>query len=256
MVEHRIHPRADQSLGVQYRSVPEFVIASSMNISRGGMYVCTPQPLPRNREIQLRLTFPGVAHPLQISGVVIWSNPGTIRSPFPPGMGIKFLDLTETDAKLIADFIAKAKGRGEPPAPTPAPAPPTPVTVGADDLGITMAAAPAEPALAVRVPPTAKLSDSVQITVLPEDPAATPAAPLPSAPESMIPEHIRRQMEHMLSLQAPPSAPEPVRPAPPASGPVPPPTPAEKPGTTQPGQPGQSSQKPRPPQKPEEKKKT
>ena len=249
MSEQRIHPRVDVDLEVQYQPVPEFLTASSMNISIGGVYICTPQPQPRDREILLRFTLPGVAHPLQISGIVVWSNQGTSRSPFPPGMGIKFLNVTDTDANLLVDFVAKAQGQGSPAASVQEPAPPTPVSGGADDLGITVLTAPVEPPQPARSPQPPPTGPAVPSP-------SPPAAPPPSAPESMIPEHIRRQIEHMLALQAQPSAPEPVRPAPPESGPVSPPAPAEKPGTTQPGQPGQSSQKTRPPQKPREKKKT
>jgi uncharacterized protein (TIGR02266 family) len=266
MSEQRIHPRVDVNLEVQYQPVPEFLTASSMNISIGGVYICTPQPQPRDREILLRFTLPGVAHPLQISGIVVWSNQGTSRSPFPPGMGIKFLNVTDTDATLLADFVAKAQGQGSPAASVQEPAPPAPVSVGADDLGIVVLTAPAEPAQAASPPPAAKPPVPSPPAAPPQEPPLRSTAPPASAPDPEIPEHIRRQIEHMLSLQAPPSAPEPVRPAPPASGPVSPSAPAEKPvapspsgqppRTTQPGQPGQSSQKTRPPQKPREKKKT
>ncbi len=248
MSEQRIHPRVDVELEVQYQPVQDFQTAQSMNISIGGIYVCTPQPQPRDRKLRLRLPLPGLAEPLVISGVVVWSNPGTSRSPFPPGMGVKFLDLTEADTKRLADIVARAQSQASPSPPAEAPAPPphAPVSVTASSLGIRVLSVPAEPEKPASPPPLAK-------PVAPAGPAASPPAP-PAAPpaspsESMIPEHIRRQMEHMLSLQAQPTAQEPARSAPPASGPGKPavPPPAEKSG--------QANQKPRHPLKPEEKKK-
>ena len=257
MSEQRIHPRVDVKIEVQYQPVQDFQTAQSMNISIGGIYVCTPQPLPRDHRLLLRIPLPGVAEPLSISGVVVWSNPGTSRSPFPPGMGIKFLDVVETEAKLLADFVARAQSQvsASPPAEAPAPPPPAPVSVTASSLGIQVLSVPAKPAQATSPPPAAKapvFAPPAAPTVEPPQPArpAVPPPPPPSAPEPMIPEHIRRQMEHMLSLQAQPTAPEPTRPAPPASGPG---KPAAPPPTGKPGQPNQQT---RTPLKPEDKKKT
>lgn len=255
MAEQRIYPRADVKLEVQYQPVPEYLTASSMNISSGGIYICTPQPQPRDREILLRFRLPGVAHPFQLSGLVVWSNPGTGRSPHPAGMGIKFLNVTETDAKLIADFVATAQGQGSPPASAQAPAPPVPVSVDADALGIVVLADQAKPAQAASPPPAAKPPGPSPPAVLPQEPPVRSTSPPPaSEPEPEIPAHIQRQLEYMMSLQAPP-APGLVSPPAPAEKPVEPSPSGQPPRTAQPGQPGQSSRKTRPPQKPGEKKK-
>jgi uncharacterized protein (TIGR02266 family) len=246
MAEQRIHPRVDVGLDVQFRPVPEFSNGRSMNISRGGIYICTPQPQPRDREILLRIPLPGIAQPIQVTGVVVWSNQGTSPSPFPPGMGIKFLNLTDADARLIADFVATVQKQTAPPPPEPAPAPPAAVSVTASSLGIqvlaTPPATPPPPATQQVTPPAP--AEPLPITVLPEEPTPSPVAPPPLAPESEIPAHIRRQLEYMQSLQAPPSVQTPGRPMPPAPGPASPS-----------GQPGQSSEKTRPPRKPGEEKK-
>jgi uncharacterized protein (TIGR02266 family) len=245
MSEQRIYPRVDVSLEVQYHPVPEFIDGRSMNISRGGIYICTPHPLPRDRKILLRVPLPGAAQPVQVTGIVIWSNPGTSPSPFPPGMGVKFLDLTDADAALIADFVAKKQKQAAPPPPSP----PPPVSVTASSLGIRVLATP--PAASPPPPP----AEPLPITLLPEEPPLAPAPPAPGASEPEIPAHVRRQMDYMMSLQSAPRPSESVRPAPPAAGPASPPTPPGKsPAPPPAGQPGPSSQKPRVPQKPDEKK--
>jgi uncharacterized protein (TIGR02266 family) len=222
MSELRVQPRVNVNLTVHYQPVQELQAATSMNISSGGIYICTPQPLPRDHEILLHFTPPGVARPMQISGIVVWSNPGTPRSPFPPGMGIKFLSLTDADAELIADYVARTRAQESLAAPQPA--------------------TPASPAPA----PAALPQESLELTLIPESPPVEPVASSPPvAPETEIPQHVRRQLEYMMSLQAAST--------PPAAGPA---APTEKPAAPpSKEQPGQSSPKTRPPQKPGEKKK-
>jgi uncharacterized protein (TIGR02266 family) len=104
-MEKRESPRADAQFEVQYRTAQEFILAYSRNISGGGIFVRTTQPPPLNTEVRLRFTLPGVARLLELRGLVVWTNASVTGSAFPPGMGIKFLDLDPDGARLITEFV-------------------------------------------------------------------------------------------------------------------------------------------------------
>ncbi len=103
--KHRADPRVDVDLEVQYRTAQEFTAAYAENISGGGIFIRTQQPLSLNREMQLRFTLPGIQRTFVVRGLVVWANPSPSRSSFPPGMGIKFMDLDPEVKTIIAGFV-------------------------------------------------------------------------------------------------------------------------------------------------------
>jgi len=108
MQERREEPRVEAEIEVRYRTAQEFLSAYSLNISGGGIFVRTPEPLPLNHPVRLRFMLPGISHRFEVNGIVVWSNPGSSRSSLPPGMGIKLVDLDPHSKQLLAGFI-KAK---------------------------------------------------------------------------------------------------------------------------------------------------
>lgn len=93
-------------LEVQYRGAGHFLVSYCTNLSRGGLFVTTTEPLEVGTPLTLDLSFPGGA-PLQVNGRVAWVKPpkpdGTLG-----GMGLSFEDVDgimgdRIDA-LIADF--------------------------------------------------------------------------------------------------------------------------------------------------------
>ncbi len=115
MAERRREDRVEAELEVQYRTAQEFLAAYSKNISGGGIFIRTQQPLTLNRPVVVRFTLPGVDHRFEVQGIVVWTNSTPSRTSFPAGMGIKFLHMKKEDSELIADFINKAKGIAPPP---------------------------------------------------------------------------------------------------------------------------------------------
>jgi uncharacterized protein (TIGR02266 family) len=108
MQERREEPRVEAEIEVRYRTAQEFLSSYSLNISGGGIFVRTSEPLSLNRVVRLRFMLPGISHCFDVSGIVVWSNPGSSRSSLPPGMGIKLVDLDPHSKHLLAEFI-KAK---------------------------------------------------------------------------------------------------------------------------------------------------
>ena len=110
MHDRREEPRAEAELEVHYRTPQEFLAAYSKNISGGGVFIRTQQPLPLNQNVLLRFTLPGLSHRFEIHGVVVWANPASLKSSFPAGMGIKFLQYDAKEQQMIADFIKQNRG--------------------------------------------------------------------------------------------------------------------------------------------------
>jgi type IV pilus assembly protein PilZ len=105
MERRQEHPRLEVEIEVQYRTAQEFLSAYSRNLSGGGIFVWTPEPLPPNHAVHLRFSLPGIADCFEVSGVVVWSNPGSSRSFLPPGMGVRFVDLDPRSRELINEFV-------------------------------------------------------------------------------------------------------------------------------------------------------
>lgn len=74
------------------------------NISGGGFYIESPQPLEVGTKIDLRLSLPNSKNPLELKVEVAWSNPKGVGE-LPPGMGVKFLNLQAEDRNRIQALI-------------------------------------------------------------------------------------------------------------------------------------------------------
>jgi len=106
------HLRAPAEPLVEYTIPEHWVATSCLNIIRGGIFIQTPDPPPLNREIILRFTIPGDPLPLRLRGRVVWCNAHPGRNPFPPGIGVQFLELGPEQAARLETFIVALRRRG------------------------------------------------------------------------------------------------------------------------------------------------
>ena len=69
----------------------------TVNMSAGGLFLRTDQPLPPGEEVKLEFSLPGNNQPILCRGRVAWvtSAKTPANAHHPPGMGIEFLDLEE-----------------------------------------------------------------------------------------------------------------------------------------------------------------
>ncbi|MDT8440210.1 MAG: TIGR02266 family protein [Desulfuromonadales bacterium] len=81
------------------------------NLSRGGLFVATLKPRQPGDEFILEMTLP-IREPLALRCrcEVVWTRNFRRKSPLEPGMGLRFLDLTEEVAARIDEWV-----RGESP---------------------------------------------------------------------------------------------------------------------------------------------
>ncbi|HLG20893.1 MAG TPA: TIGR02266 family protein [Bdellovibrionota bacterium] len=88
---------------VRFQSGQEFLMEYTQNLSRGGMYLATKQPLEPGSEIRAQLEIPGIQESLHVVGKVAYRlDPKKAKEVGrTAGYGIQFINLdSETKAKL------------------------------------------------------------------------------------------------------------------------------------------------------------
>jgi len=82
------------------------------NISRGGLFIQSPTPMPLDSEVALVLRLPGYPRPILAKGRVVWHydvRKGTSR--IVPGSGIRFVDIPAGDRALLEDYLSRLVAR-------------------------------------------------------------------------------------------------------------------------------------------------
>ena len=106
--KQRSGSRVPYRMRVDYRTVDEFVIDYTENISRGGAFIRTRRPLAPGTRLQLELVVTGVPVLMKMRGHVAWINPPTgprHRPDLPAGMGVKFIYPDETTMLMIEALV-------------------------------------------------------------------------------------------------------------------------------------------------------
>jgi uncharacterized protein (TIGR02266 family) len=102
----REHARYAVDLSVDYSTRDAFVSNRVTNLSRGGLFIRSEQPLPIATEVDLTFTLPGTAAPLRARGRVIWNydiQKGSSRMV--RGMGIKLLDMGLEERQMLVEYL-------------------------------------------------------------------------------------------------------------------------------------------------------
>jgi uncharacterized protein (TIGR02266 family) len=107
MTDHRKYVRAPLHLAVSYRTAGSFLVAYTVNLSKGGIFI-EADPLPVGTAVRLELEVPGAGR-LDVEGVVTWTRAGDGSEGLPVGMGIRFaqaLDARHGEAidRIVASF--------------------------------------------------------------------------------------------------------------------------------------------------------
>ncbi|MDX2093277.1 MAG: PilZ domain-containing protein [Kofleriaceae bacterium] len=86
----REHDRMPYSVRVEFRTASSFLVAYSVNLSRGGLFLETDQDLPTGAPIEVVLHVPG-AIPIRLIGLVAWHRADS-STDGPRGVGIELQD--------------------------------------------------------------------------------------------------------------------------------------------------------------------
>ncbi len=104
----REHARAPYRVQVEFRTASSFLVAYSVNLSRGGLFLETEEDIPTGSVIGLELQVPG-AEPLELIGITAWR-----RAPESPdgaaGLGIEFQDVAPQLGSAIDRLVTAFHG--------------------------------------------------------------------------------------------------------------------------------------------------
>jgi uncharacterized protein (TIGR02266 family) len=101
MVEKRKFRRAPLAAVVRAEAAGQPYSVEGRNISAGGMLVKTEKTLEEGITLRLEFQLPGDPNPVHATGVVQHVSPDAF-------MGIRFVDLRETDRKRIEAYVEAA----------------------------------------------------------------------------------------------------------------------------------------------------
>ncbi len=99
MQEKRKHPRIKKKLKFEVFSEEGLIFSTTSDLSGGGIFITTPDPVKVGSEIRLALKLPG-EEDIEIKGIVRWLNEGNLKIK-ETGMGIEFIGLTDEQKSII-----------------------------------------------------------------------------------------------------------------------------------------------------------
>jgi uncharacterized protein (TIGR02266 family) len=110
----RIYPRVSVTRAVIYHSADCTGTGETLNLSEGGMFILTPNPLEVGTDLELRFALT-ISEPWQGTARVVWTRRPGEEHPFPVGMAVQFYDLPPDARTTIAAFVAKLLATPTPP---------------------------------------------------------------------------------------------------------------------------------------------
>jgi uncharacterized protein (TIGR02266 family) len=108
-VSARRAERLQHELLVAYRTVDGFITDWAVNISRGGLFINSRNPLPVGSIVKLIISLPDQAFPFDLSGKVIRSQPYEPGVDQMSGMGIEFVDVDEEKRTRLEKFVVRLR---------------------------------------------------------------------------------------------------------------------------------------------------
>ena len=103
----RSHDRASLSLEVTLEGENNFFTGFTENISEGGLFVATHMARKVGERVVIDLTLPGSDVAVHADCEVRWLRMYSETSDAPPGMGLRFVVLSEEDKARITDFVTR-----------------------------------------------------------------------------------------------------------------------------------------------------
>ena len=99
--------REDFKVEVGLLSDYQFYTGFTQNISTGGLFVATHDILRVGTQFRVSFRIPGVDHVFSCNAEVRWSRTydGGSLDEMQPGMGVRFVDLSEMEVGLINGYI-------------------------------------------------------------------------------------------------------------------------------------------------------
>ena len=177
-IERRRVP-LERKVSLKFKEFRGFIIEISHNVSLGGMFIATASPKPPGTIFDFELSLTDDFKLVQGIGEVVWVREADAGPGHPPGMGVRFLDLSPESRRLVQRIVEEHVGRGGVAfdlEPAPFPPPPLRTSQQQPRLG---------PPLPVFHPTAAPMAPPPPATSRPSrPPAPSPAGAEPAAAEA------------------------------------------------------------------------
>lgn len=103
----RQHSRYRVDLDVTVSSEHNFYAGFVENMSHGGLFIATHQLKPVGERLEFSVHLPDEGGPIRGLGEVRWVRVYSESSNVPPGMGIRFLEVSDETNARIERFLAQ-----------------------------------------------------------------------------------------------------------------------------------------------------
>jgi uncharacterized protein (TIGR02266 family) len=105
----RRETRIPRAISLSYKDQESFARAYTGNISGGGLFIRTKKPLAQGEQFVLNLQLAGLPKPLKIKCEVVWARAQAgDAGKRPPGMGVKFIEMSKKDEQLLNHYLKVA----------------------------------------------------------------------------------------------------------------------------------------------------
>jgi len=105
--EKRECPRVEVQLQVDLRTKYIYTTTSVLNVSKNGIFIRTPNPLPEGSEVDIVMHFTKEIDPSHFKGVVRWRQQKP-HGAMPPGMGLQLISPDRRGMAALADEVKHA----------------------------------------------------------------------------------------------------------------------------------------------------
>jgi uncharacterized protein (TIGR02266 family) len=79
------------------------------NLSASGMFISTVNPKRPGEQFALVFKIPGTGGEIAVTAEVIWVREHDPKSALEPGMGIRFLEISEEAVRQIRSYVSAGK---------------------------------------------------------------------------------------------------------------------------------------------------
>ena len=104
----REHVRMPYSVQVEFRTPNSFLVAYSVNLSRGGLFIETDAEIPTGAPVTVDFSIP-TAGQISLNGTVSWRR-GLENPDGPPGLGVEFIDVAPQLGAVIEQLVSAFTG--------------------------------------------------------------------------------------------------------------------------------------------------
>ncbi len=108
--ERREEDRVEEVLQVE---LDNEIFGQTNNLSSGGVFIRTPNPLDLGEQFLLKLNMVDGQDPIEVTCKVIWTNKyGKENKDLHRGMGVKFINLPPEAQKRVDDYLRSQRSKG------------------------------------------------------------------------------------------------------------------------------------------------